>query len=233
MKDTIGKLYVIPTPIGNLEDITLRAKRLLQEVDYLLAEDTRTTGKLLSHLSIDQTLRSYHLHNEHKIVQQVVDDLIQGKNIGLVSDAGTPAISDPGFLLVREALKNNINVETLPGATAFVPALVNSGLPCEKFIFEGFIPSKKGKQTKLKEILDHSYTTVFYESPHRVLKTIIQLIELGDKDRMASFSREISKLYEESFTGTLEEIKSHLESKQAIKGEFVVVIAGKNYTSHL
>ena len=233
MKETVGKLYVIPTPIGNLEDITLRAKRLLEEVDYLLAEDTRTTRKLLSHLSIDQILKSYHLHNEHKIVQQVVDDLIQGKTIGLVSDAGTPAISDPGFLLVREAIKNNISVETLPGATAFVPALVNSGLPCVKFIFEGFIPSKKGKQTKLKEILDSSYTTVFYESPHRVLKTVIQLIELGDKDRIASFSREISKIYEESFTGTLEDIQKHLESKQSIKGEFVVVVAGKNYTSHL
>lgn len=228
-----GKLYIIPTPIGNLEDITLRAKRILSEVDYLLAEDTRTTKKLLIHLDIDQMLKSYHLHNEHKIVQQVVDDLNQGKNIGLVSDAGTPAISDPGFLLVRESIKSGIPVETLPGPTAFVPALVNSGLPCEKFIFEGFIPAKKGKQTKLKEILDSTYTTVFYESPHRVLKTVVQLIELGDKDRMASFSREISKLYEESFTGTLEEIKTHLENKQAIKGEFVMVIAGKDYTSHL
>lgn len=222
-----GKLIVIPTPIGNLEDITLRSIRMLKEVDLILAEDTRTSGKLLKHLNITKPLKSYHLHNEHKIVEGLVKELMSGSIIGLVSDAGTPAISDPGFLLVREAKKNGVEVDTLPGATAFVPALVNSGLSCERFIFEGFLPVKKGRQTKLKQIAEYDLTTILYESPYRVIKTIEQLIEHVGEDRLGAFSRELTKMHEESITGTLAELRDYLKAKATIKGEFVLIIEGK------
>lgn len=224
----MGKLFVIPTPIGNLRDITLRAIDTLKEVDLILAEDTRVTAKLLSHLEISKPLRAFHMHNEHRVVEGIIEELSQGKTIGLVSDAGTPGISDPGFLLVRACVKANIKVETLPGATAFVPALVNSGLPCDKFIFEGFIPVKKGRQTKFKQIAEHTITTVLYESPYRVVKTIEQLAEILGEDREASYSREISKLHEETYSDTLGGLASHLKMKEKIKGEFVIIIKGKS-----
>lgn len=221
-----GKLYLVPTPIGNLEDITFRALRVLKEVDLILAEDTRTSAPLLKHFEIDQKVYAHHQHNEHKAVAEIVKFLKEGQNIALISDAGTPAISDPGFLLVREVLKNDLAVECLPGATAFVPALVNSGLPNDRFTFEGFLPVKKGRQTRLKELASETRTMIFYESPHRLLKFLEELIAHFGADRPASISRELTKMFEENVRGTLTEVKNHFE-ENTLKGEFVVVVAGE------
>jgi len=223
----MSKLYLVPTPIGNLEDITLRAIRILKEVDLILAEDTRTSGQLLKHLEINKKMLSYHIHNEHKSVGAIINRLQTGETMALISDAGTPAISDPGFLLVRECIKNNIEVECLPGATAFVPALVNSGLPNDRFHFEGFLPHKKGRQTRLKALAEYPFTTVYYESPHRLVKSLQQFAEFFGEERKASVSRELSKLYEETIRGTLSELIAHFE-QQGVKGEIVLVIAGKD-----
>jgi 16S rRNA (cytidine1402-2'-O)-methyltransferase len=221
----VGKLYLIPTPVGNLEDITLRALRLLKEVDLILAEDTRTTSFLLKHYEITTPLASHHKFNEHQTVERVVERLEAGQTIALVSDAGTPAISDPGFLLVRQAVQAGVEVECLPGATAFVPALVDSGLPCDRFCFEGFLPQKKGRQTRLTRLAEEERTMIFYESPFRVLKTLTQLAEVFGGERKASVSREISKMFEETTHGTLDELKAHF-TENAPKGEFVIVVAG-------
>jgi len=222
----MSKLYIIPTPIGNLEDITLRAIRLLKEVDLVLAEDTRTSRKLFSHYEIETSLVSFHMHNEHQVLLKYVDRLKSGETFALISDAGTPAISDPGFLLVRECVKEGIEVDCLPGATAFVPALVNSGLPNEKFVFEGFLPVKKGRQTRLKLLAEEERTMVFYESPYRIIKTLNQFAEYFGKDRKASVSREISKIFEETIRGRLFEILRYFDEKKP-KGEFVIIVEGK------
>ena len=222
----MSKLYLIPTPIGNLEDITLRALRLLKEVDMVLAEDTRTTRKLFTHYEISTPLAPFHMHNEHKVVNKWIERLKSGEKIALVSDAGTPAISDPGFLLVRECVKNDIEVDCLPGATAFVPALVNSGLPSEKFIFEGFLPSKKGRQTRLKILAEEERTMIFYESPHRIVKTLSQFMEYFGAERIVSVSREISKMFEETKRGSMKYVKEYFEEKKP-KGEFVIIVDGK------
>ena len=222
----MSKLYLIPTPIGNLEDITLRALRLLKEVDVVLAEDTRTTKKLFSHYEISTHLDAFHMHNEHKVLEKWIARLQAGETIALVSDAGTPAISDPGFLLVRECIKEGIEVDCLPGATAFVPALVNSGLPSEKFIFEGFLPVKKGRKTRLKLLTEEEKTMVFYESPHRIVKTLTQFCEYFGDERLVSISREISKMFEETKRGTMLEVLQYFEEKKP-KGEFVIIVAGK------
>jgi len=219
-------LYVVPTPIGNLDDMTFRAIEVLKSADLILAEDTRTSGKLLKHFSIETPQRAYHMHNEHKAVSQLVEELKSGKTFALISDAGTPAISDPGFLLVREALKEGVEVQTLPGATAFVPALVNSGLPANNFVFEGFLPPKKGRQTKLLSLKEEKRTIVFYESPHRLVKTLAELQKFWEEDRQASASREISKKFEETVRGTLSELVEHFSQKPP-KGEFVLCVAGK------
>lgn len=220
-----GKLYIIPTPVGNLEDITLRAIRLLKEVDLILAEDTRTTGILLKHYEIESRMQSYHKFNEHKTISTIIGQLNAGLNIGLVSDAGTPGISDPGFLIARECAKEGITVECLPGATAFVPALVASGIPSDKFCFEGFLPQKKGRQTRLKALAEETRTIVFYESPHRVLKTLVQLSEYFGEDRYAATCREISKKFEDTQRGTLKELITHFEMNEP-RGEFVLIISG-------
>ena len=222
----MSKLYVIPTPIGNLEDITLRALRLLKEVDLVLAEDTRTTKKLFMHYEINTKLSSFHMHNEHKVLSKYISRLKGGETFALVSDAGTPAISDPGFLLIRECVIEGIEVDCLPGATAFVPALVNSGLPNEKFVFEGFLPVKKGRQTRLKLLAEEERTMVFYESPHRIIKTLTQFLEYFSEERKVSVSREISKMFEETIRGTISEALHYFEQKKP-KGEFVVVVEGK------
>ena len=222
----MSKLYLIPTPIGNLEDITLRALRLLKEVDMVLAEDTRTTRKLFTHYQISTPLAPFHMHNEHKVLNKWIERLKSGETIALVSDAGTPAISDPGFLLVRECVKNDIEVDCLPGATAFVPALVNSGLPSEKFIFEGFLPSKKGRQTRLKILAEEERTMIFYESPHRIVKTLSQFMEYFGDERIVSVSREISKMFEETKRGSMKYVKEYFEEKKP-KGEFVIIVDGK------
>lgn len=222
----MSKLYIIPTPIGNLEDITLRAIRILKEVDLILAEDTRTSKPLLKHFEITTPLQSHHLYNEHEKVNLIIQELKFGRTIALISDAGTPAISDPGFLLVRECIKNDIDVETLPGATAFVPALVNSGLPCERFSFEGFLPQKKGRQTKLESLVEEPRTMIFYESPHRLIKTLNSFADYFGEERKASVSREISKMFEENRRGTLRELIDYFEPK-TIKGEIVIVVQGK------
>ena len=222
----MSKLYVIPTPIGNLEDITLRAIRLLKEVDLVLAEDTRTTKKLFSHYEINTKLSSFHMHNEHKVLSKYISRLKGGETLALVSDAGTPAISDPGFLLIRECVIEDIEVDCLPGATAFVPALVNSGLPNEKFVFEGFLPVKKGRQTRLKLLAEEERTMVFYESPHRIIKTLAQFSEYFLEERKVSVSREISKMFEETIRGTTSEVLHFFEQKKP-KGEFVIVVEGK------
>ena len=221
------RLYVVPTPIGNLEDITLRALRILKESDLILAEDTRNTGILLKHYEISVPMMSYHIFNEHKQVDYLIKRMKSGEKLALVSDAGTPAISDPGYLLVRACLDNDIKIECLPGATAFVPALVKSGLPTESFVFEGFLPHKKGRKTKLEQLSEEMRTIILYESPHRLVKALDQLIEHCGAERQASVSREISKLFEETVNGTLQEIKNHFEAKK-VKGEIVVVIAGKS-----
>jgi len=220
------KLFIVPTPIGNLEDMTLRAVRILKEVNLILAEDTRKTGTLLKHYSINNKMRSYHKFNEHKISTFIEELFAQSETIALVSDAGTPGISDPGFLLVRTCIEKGIDVECLPGATAFVPALVNSGLPTDSFIFEGFLPVKKGRQTKLKELVTYNKTIVLYESPHRILKTLSELSTYLGETRKVSVSREISKMFEETFRGSLTEAHTYFSAK-SIKGEFVVIIAGK------
>lgn len=222
----MSKLYLIPTPIGNLEDITFRAVRLLQEVDLILAEDTRISGKLLKHYKITTQMQSHHMHNEHKTVDTLVKRLQSGETIAIISDAGTPAISDPGFLLTRACVEAGIPVDCLPGATAFVPALVNSGLPNERFVFEGFLPVKKGRQKRLKTLAEETRTTIFYESPHKLLKTLGQLQEFFGEDRKVSVSREITKLHEETKRGTIKEVLEHYTNKPP-KGEIVLVVAGK------
>lgn len=222
----MGKLYIIPTPIGNLEDITFRALRLLKEVDLILAEDTRTTGILLKHFEIQNKMQSYHKFNEHKAITHVISRLNSGENIALVSDAGTPGISDPGFLITRECAKEGIEIICLPGATAFVPALVASGIPCDRFYFEGFLPQKKGRVTRLKELAEIDRTIVLYESPYRVVKTLTQLAEHLGEDRYASTCREISKIYEETRRGSLRDLISHFSVNEP-RGEFVIVVSGK------
>lgn len=222
----MAKLYIIPTPIGNLEDITLRAIRILKEVDLILAEDTRTSGKLLKHYEISKPLWAHHKFNEHGTADKIKERIEAGDNIALISDAGTPGISDPGFLLVRTCVEAGIDIECLPGATAFVPALVNSGLPCDRFCFEGFLPPKKGRQTRLKELAEETRTVVIYESPYRLVKCLEQLAEFMGLDRKASVSRELSKMFEENARGTLEELITHFKSK-VVKGEIVIVVGGK------
>lgn len=221
----MATLYLIPTPIGNLEDITLRAIRILKEVDLILCEDTRTSKPLLKHFEISTPLLSYHIFNEHQKIESIIDRIKMGENIGLISDAGTPGISDPGFLLVREAVKNGIEVDTLPGATAFVPALVNSALPMDRFCFEGFLPHKKGRQTRLEKLKEEERTIVLYESPHRLIKTLTQLSEYLGSDRQASVSREISKMFQENKRGSLEGLIEYFSSK-TIKGEIVICVEG-------
>lgn len=219
-------LFIIPTPIGNLKDITLRALEVMQDVDLILAEDTRTSSVLLNHYKIQKPLSPYHQHNEHKIVQHLVDQLKEGKKMALLTDAGTPGISDPAFLLIRECIKNDILVETLPGATAFVPALVNSGLPASNFTFEGFLPQKKGRQTALKKLEGEERTMLFYESPFRLVKTLNDFILHFGEERMCCVSRELTKKFEENKRGTLKEVHDYFAQK-AVKGEIVIVVEGK------
>lgn len=222
----MAKLYLIPTPIGNLEDITFRAIRILKEVDLVLAEDTRTSSVLLKHFDIHTKLQSHHQHNEHKTVEALAERILNGENIALISDAGTPGVSDPGFMLVRECLKFGVEVECLPGATAFVPALINSGLPCDRFYFEGFLPLKKGRQTRLKDLAELEHTIIIYESPFRLVKTLEQFIDFFGSERKACVSRELTKIYEENTRGTLSEIFLFYKEKK-IKGEIVIVIEGR------
>lgn len=222
----MGKLYLVPTPIGNLEDMTLRAIRILKEVDVILAEDTRTSGKLLQHFEIVTPMQSHHMHNEHKTVEGLTKRLQAGETMALISDAGTPAISDPGFLLTRACVEHQIEVDCLPGATAFVPALVNSGLPNDKFVFEGFLPPKKGRQTRLKILAEETRTMIFYESPYKLLKTLADFVNYFGADRLVSVSRELSKMYEETVRGTAEEVLIHYSAKPP-KGEIVVVVGGR------
>jgi 16S rRNA (cytidine1402-2'-O)-methyltransferase len=219
-------LYLVPTPIGNLKDITLRAIEVLKEVDLILAEDTRTTSHLLNHYQITKPLTPYHQHNEHKVLQHLVSQLLEGKKMAVVTDAGTPGISDPAFLLVRECIKVGVKVECLPGATAFVPALVNSGIPSNRFVFEGFLPVKKGRQTLLKQLAEEERTMIFYESPVRLLKTLQEMISCFGKDRQCCVSRELTKLFEENQRGSLQEVHDYYKDK-TVKGEIVVVVAGK------
>lgn len=219
-------LYLVPTPIGNLKDITLRALEVLQEVDVILAEDTRNTSRLLNHYQIQKPLSPYHQHNEHKILQHLVDQLLSGKKMAVVTDAGTPGISDPAFLLVRECIRNHIKVETLPGATAFVPALVNSGMTTNRFVFEGFLPLKKGRHTLLTTLAEEERTIILYESPMRLVKTLEDLIQYFGKERQCCVSRELTKMFEENARGSLQEVFEHFKQK-TVKGEIVIVIAGK------
>jgi len=218
-----GKLYLVLTPIGNLEDITLRAIRILKEVDIILAEDTRTSGVLLKHFQIENRVLAHHQHNEHQSLKEIVKFLLMGSNIALITDAGTPGISDPGFLLIREVLKFNIIIDCLPGATAFVPALVNSGFPCDKFVFEGFLPVKKGRQTRFKLLALESRTIIFYESPHRLVKFLEEIILYFPESSLVSVSREISKVFEETKRGTAADLKVYFESK-TVKGEIVICV---------
>ncbi len=219
------KLFIVPTPIGNLEDITLRALNVLKEVDFILAEDTRKSGILLKHFNIDKKMYAHHMHNEHKTISLISDKLKEGKNVAIITDAGTPGISDPGFLLIRECINEGIAVECLPGATAFVPALVNSGLPSDRFCFEGFLPQKKGRQTRIKALIEEKRTMVFYESPHRLVKALEQFQEYFGGDRKASVSRELTKMYEENKRGTISELITYFTSKP-VKGEIVIVVEG-------
>ncbi|HMT28333.1 MAG TPA: 16S rRNA (cytidine(1402)-2'-O)-methyltransferase [Bacteroidia bacterium] len=223
----MSKLYLIPTPIGNLEDITLRAIRILKEADVILAEDTRTSRVLLNHLGIDKRMLAHHQHNEHQSTPEVVRMLKAGQSVALISDAGTPGISDPGFLLVRASIKEGIEVECLPGPTAFVPALVMSGLPSDRFLFEGFLPPKKGRQTRLKELAELEMTIILYESPHKIVKTLEQLCEYLGPERPASLSRELTKMFEETRRGTLQELTEHFKSVEP-RGEIVLVVGGKS-----
>lgn len=224
----MSKLYIVPTPIGNLEDMTFRAIRILKEVDLILAEDTRTSGKLLKHFEIGTHMYSHHMHNEHKTVENLISRLKAGENIALISDAGTPAISDPGFLLTRACVENGVEVECLPGATAFVPALVNSGLPNDKFVFEGFLPDKKGKQTRYLALAEETRTIILYVSPHKLLKTLTEFITYFGEDRQICVCRELSKMHEENVRGTVREVLTHFE-KTAPRGEIVVVVGGKPF----
>lgn len=222
----MSKLFLVPTPIGNLKDMTFRAVEILKQVDFILAEDTRTSGKLLKYFDINTPMHSHHMHNEHKTVDGVVQRIKNGENCALISDAGTPAISDPGFLLSRACIEASLEIECLPGATAFVPALVNSGLPNDKFVFEGFLPVKKGRQTRLKLLAEETRTMIFYESPHKLIKTLTNFVEYFGEDRKVSVSRELTKLYEETKRGTATEILEHYTKKSA-KGEIVIVVEGK------
>lgn len=222
----MSKLYLVPTPIGNLKDMTFRAVEVLNDVDLILAEDTRTSGKLLKHFEITTQMQSHHMHNEHKTVNHLIEKLKSGLSIAVISDAGTPAISDPGFLLTRACVENNIEVECLPGATAFVPALVNSGLPNNKFVFEGFLPVKKGRQTRLLLLTEETRTMIFYESPHKLVKTLGHFSEYFGEERPVSVSRELTKLFEETIRGTAKEVLEHYTNKPP-KGEIVIVVGGK------
>lgn len=222
----MGKLYLVPTPVGNLDDMTLRALKVLREVDIVLAEDTRTSGLLLKHFEVMTRLVSHHKFNEHQTAEQFASRMAAGETMALITDAGTPGISDPGFMLVRACVERGVEVECLPGATAFVPALVSSGLPCERFTFEGFLPQKKGRRSRLEELAEEPRTMVFYESPYRVVKTLEQLVEVFGPERRASVAREISKLHEEVVRGTLAELSAHF-AEHAPRGEFVIVVAGK------
>jgi 16S rRNA (cytidine1402-2'-O)-methyltransferase len=222
-----AQLYIVPTPIGNLKDITLRALDVLKEVDVILAEDTRQTIKLLKHYDISNSLQSFHLHNEHKVLNGIIGRLKAGETMAIVSDAGTPGISDPGFLLARECLKNDIKIDVLPGATAFVPALIQSGFPTERFIYEGFLPHKKGRQKRLEACLEEERTVVFYESPHRIEKAVTQIVDILGEDKKISISRELTKFYEETLTGTAKELLEKIKLKP-LKGEIVLVIHGKD-----
>lgn len=225
----MSKLYLVPTPIGNLEDMTFRAIRVLKEVDLILAEDTRNSGKLLKHFEIPTYMQSHHMHNEHKTVENIIKRLQAGEKIALISDAGTPAISDPGFLLTRACVENKIEVECLPGATAFIPALINSGLPNDKFVFEGFLPDKKGRQTRYLALAEETRTMILYVSPHKLVKTLSEFITYFGEDRVVSVSRELTKLYEETIRGTAREVLTHFE-KTTPRGEIVVVVSGKIVT---
>ncbi|WOD45112.1 16S rRNA (cytidine(1402)-2'-O)-methyltransferase [Hwangdonia lutea] len=222
----MSKLYIVPTPIGNLKDITFRAIDVLKESDLILAEDTRTSGKLLKHYEVLTPMQSHHMHNEHKTVESIIQKIKSGTTVALISDAGTPAISDPGFLLTRACIENNIEVDCLPGATAFVPALVNSGLPNDKFVFEGFLPVKKGRQTRLLLLAEETRTIIFYESPHKLVKTLGHFCEYFGEDRLVSVSRELTKLYEETIRGTAKEVLEYYTIKPP-KGEIVIVVGGK------
>lgn len=222
----MSKLYIVPTPIGNLEDMTFRAIKVLKEVDLILAEDTRTSAKLMKHFEIATHMQSHHMHNEHKTVENIVKRLQMGETVALISDAGTPAISDPGFLLTRACVENNIPVECLPGATAFVPALVNSGLPNDKFVFEGFLPDKKGRQTRFLALAEETRTMIFYVSPHKLVKTLAEFAQYFGEDRPVSVSRELSKLHEETVRGTAKEVLEHFTKKEP-KGEIVAIVGGK------
>ena len=222
----MGTLYIVPTPVGNMEDMTYRAVRILKEADVVLAEDTRTSGILLKHFDIHNHLLSHHKFNEHGTSHGVVERLLAGQTVALISDAGTPGISDPGFFLVREAVRAGVTVQCLPGATAFVPALVSSGLPCDRFAFEGFLPQKKGRQTKLRSLENEERTMIFYESPYRLVKTLEQFAEVFGPDRQVSVCREISKIHEESVRGTLEEVTAHFKEHEP-KGEIVIVVGGR------
>ena len=221
----MGTLYLVPTPVGNLEDITYRALRILKEADLILAEDTRTSGILLKHFEIKNAMLSYHMFNEHQTVDRVVERLRAGETVAVISDAGTPGISDPGFLVAREAIRAGVEVITLPGATAFVPALVSSGLPCDRFCFEGFLPQKKGRQSRLEALREESRTMIFYESPHRVVKALAQFVEVFGPERPVSVCREISKIHEESVRGTLQEVLNYFQTNEP-RGEFVIVVGG-------
>tara|TARA_R110002049_G_scaffold297888_6_gene487313 strand:- start:911 stop:1582 length:672 start_codon:yes stop_codon:yes gene_type:complete len=223
----MGKLYLVPTPIGNLEDMTYRSVRILNEVDAILCEDTRTSSRLLQHYGIQKRLIAHHQHNEHKAIEKVIEHLQNGETLALITDAGTPGISDPGFLLTRACAEADIEVETLPGATAFVPALVNSGLPCDKFCFEGFLPHKKGRHTRLIQLAEEERTIVFYESTHRIVKSLQQMTEYFGADRKASVSRELTKIHEETVRGTVAELAQYYTDNIS-KGEFVVIVAGKD-----
>ena len=220
------KLYLVPTPVGNLGDMTFRAVEVLKSVDLILAEDTRTSHVLMQHYGIDTPMQSYHIFNEHQVVDRLINELQAGRTLAIVTDAGTPGISDPGFLIVREAVKHDIDVECLPGATAFVPALIDSGLPCDRFVFEGFLPHKKGRQTAIQRLAGESRTMIIYESPFRLVKLLEQLMEVVGEERQVSVSREISKLHAETVRGTLREAHTHFSAKD-VKGEIVVILAGK------
>ena len=222
----MSKIYLVPTPIGNLEDMTFRAIRILKEVDFILAEDTRTSGKLLKHFEIATPMHSHHMHNEHKSIEGILKRIKAGETCALISDAGTPAISDPGFLLTRACVENNIEVDCLPGATAFVPALVNSGLPNDKFVFEGFLPVKKGRQTRFLALSEEKRSIIFYESPHKLLKTLSNFVEYFGAERQISVSRELTKMFEETIRGTASEVLAHY-TKKPPKGEIVIVVEGK------
>lgn len=222
----MGKLYVVPTPVGNMEDMTFRAIRILKEADLILAEDTRTSGILLKHYEIKNAMQSHHKFNEHQTVESIVNRIKGGQTVALISDAGTPGISDPGFLVVRECVRNGIEVQCLPGSTAFVPALVSSGLPDERFCFEGFLPQKKGRMTRLNALKEETRTMIFYESPYRLLKTLTQFAEIFGADRPVSVCREISKIHEESVRGTLQEVIAHFTETES-RGEIVIILGGK------